>query len=74
MTATHLQKLLLVNNLHAKLLRLFQLGAGFGASQHKIRFLARAAVHFAVGGFNLYRRFFAGQCWQRSGQHKVLFD
>jgi hypothetical protein len=54
LSVAHLQKLGLVQNLHAKLLRLSELGTGFGTGHHKIRFLAHAACHFAARDFKLW--------------------
>src|ERR1019366_10260423 len=65
----HRAEFLLINNLHAELLRLAEFGSGFLAGHHKIRFLAHAAGHFAAKRFNLRRRFLPRQRRQRAGQH-----
>jgi hypothetical protein len=46
--AAQLQKFLLIQNPDAQFLRLVQLGAGFGAGQNEIRFLAHAARSFTA--------------------------
>jgi hypothetical protein len=71
-TAAHLQKVRLINNLHAELLRLIQFGTGLFSSQNEIRFLAHAAAHFAAERLNLCRGFLARQRRRRAGEDKCF--
>src|ERR1035441_5332783 len=66
------QQLRLVDDLHAELLRLVQLGTGFRAGDDVIDFLADAAADFAARCLDLRRGLLALEARQRAGQDEGL--